>query len=146
MVAHGPESATLPKERPKTRKERREAIRRNYLADKAKRLYSHTPVLDTSLEEDESIAAASISGTSITGVCSRCLPILSRYKDIFQGLTQHGSKLKRLILIDPKLPERAHYWTHCIRKQSYSQSRSLCPLSSTKVSQLKQIMDNLIST
>lgn len=29
MVAHGPESATIPKECPKTRKERREAIRQN---------------------------------------------------------------------------------------------------------------------
>ena len=111
MVAHVPESATMPKERPKTRKERREAIRQNYLAGKVKRPYSHTPVLDKSLEEDESIAAASISGTSITGVCSRCLPVLSRYKDIFQGLTQHGSKLKKCKKVNshPKLPERAHY-------------------------------------
>ena len=86
-------------------------MRQNYLDGKAKRLYSHTSVLHTSLEEDESNAAASLSGASMTGVCSRCLSALSRYEDIFQGLTQHGSKLKRCKNDNPhpKLPERAHY-------------------------------------
>ena len=82
-------------------------MRQNYLAGKAKRPYSHTSVLNTSLEEDESNAAANSSGASMTGVCFRCLPVLSRQKYIFQGLTQHGSKQN--VNPHPKLPERAHY-------------------------------------
>ena len=54
-------------------------MRQNYLAGKAKRQHSDTPILDTTLEEDESNAATSSSGASMTGVCSRCLPVVQRY-------------------------------------------------------------------
>lgn len=75
-------------------------------ASNSKRPYSHTPILNTSLKECN--AAASLS---TTGVCWRCLLALNRYKDIFQELTLHGSKLKRCKNVNPhtKLPEQAHY-------------------------------------
>lgn len=50
----------MPKERPKTRKERRDTARQNYSAGKARRPYSHTPVLDTFLEEDAAASSSSI--------------------------------------------------------------------------------------
>ena len=82
-------------------------MKQNYLAGKARRPYSHTPILG-SLEEDQDNAASSSSAAQ--SVCSKCLPVLSMYKDTFQGLTQHGSKLKRCKTVNPhpKLPERAH--------------------------------------
>ena len=54
----------MPKERPNKRKERREVTRQNYLAGKARRPYSHTPVLDSSIQEDQDNGAASSSSAA----------------------------------------------------------------------------------
>lgn len=98
----------MPKERSTTRKDRREIQKSNYLAGKARRPYIHTPSLATSFENSED---SSDEEVTTDDVCCRCLPVLSRYKDVFQGLTHHGTKLKKAKSInpDPKLPERAHY-------------------------------------
>lgn len=101
----------MPKERPKTRKEQREVQKKNYIAGKARRPYSHTPTLDKSLEEDGNSDSSVEDVPSANNVCPRCLPILVRYKEVFEGLTQHGPKLKRCKTINPhpSKPERAHY-------------------------------------
>lgn len=99
----------MPKQRPTSRKERRDLQKQNYLGGNARRPYSHSPTLTDSLVHDS--PDSEDDPTASDGVCSRCLPVLSRYKDVFEGLTHHGTKLKRVKGINPhpKLPERAHY-------------------------------------
>ena len=74
--------------RPTTRKERRKRIRENYLVGRSSRPYHHTPTLRRSLEE------GSEAGPS-TEACSRCHPVLQRYKPQFDQLVQQGSALKK---------------------------------------------------
>ena len=93
---------------PKARKERREGLKQNYLDGKARKPYCHSPTLVDSLESVQDSDDGSDDGSD---VCSSCLPVLTKYKDVFQGLTHHGSKLKRCKTINPhpRLPDRAHY-------------------------------------
>lgn len=102
----------MPKQRPTSRKERRDLQKHNYLGGNARRPYSHSPTLTDSLVHDDSDSLDfEDDPTASDGVCSRCLPVLSRYKDVFDGLTHRGTKLKRVKGINPhpKLPERVHY-------------------------------------
>ena len=102
----------MPKQRPTSRKERRDLQRQNYLGGKARRPYSHSSTLSNSLAHYDSDSLESEEeDTPSDSVCSRCLPVLSRYKPVFEGLTHHSTKLKRVKSINPtpKLPERAHY-------------------------------------
>ena len=85
---------------PKTRKERREKQRINYLEGRARRPYRHTPFLKRSLtEETES------SSSSCPSVCPQCSPILSRYATTFKEMVHQGTDLKKRKKVDPN-PKR----------------------------------------
>lgn len=79
----------MPKDRGKTREERRRSRRQNYLDGMARYPYTHTPTASTTSEGEKG------------GVCSRCLPVLSHYKEMFQGLIHQGSELKKRRLMSP---------------------------------------------
>ena len=73
-----------------TRIQRRQQQRECYLVGEARRPYTHTPTLQTSLTE----ASCSSAGSS-TSVCFQCGPILLRYKTVFKELIHQGSELKK---------------------------------------------------
>ena len=83
---------------PKTRSEVRKK-RETYLAGKARRPYSHTPVLKKSLIE---------AGSSLGGVCDQCAPVLRRYAGAFKAMVHQGSELKRK-KAHPKRVDMTHY-------------------------------------
>ena len=85
----------MPKEsRAKLRKERRKEQQDNYLAGRATGPYVHTPTLTRSFDDDQpGTSTASSSGEKT--ICSKCYPVLSRWKDTFKGLIQQGSELKQ---------------------------------------------------
>ncbi len=87
---------------PKTRRERRAEQREHYLAGEARRPHSHTRTVRLSLEE---------AGSSATGVCSQCHPVLVRYADIFKCMIHQGSELIRRKNINPypKRRDVTHY-------------------------------------
>ena len=84
----------MPKERAKLRKERRKEQQDNYLVGRASRPYVHTPTLNRSFDDDQPGTSAAPSSGEKT-ICSKCHPVLSRWKDTFKGLVQQGSELKR---------------------------------------------------
>ena len=98
---------------PKTRKEIRRGVRDNYLAGRARKSYRHGPTLNSSFEEQPSPSetASARRALSSTGCCAKCRPILSRYSEIFKGLTHRGSELKKRKRLnpDPKRPDTTHY-------------------------------------
>ena len=91
----------MPKE--KTRRGRRQEHKDNYLAGRASRSYKRSTTLDTSLEED----GQAETREDFEKVCPKCRPILSRYKDIFVGLTHTGSDLKKRKQAQPN-PKRCN--------------------------------------
>ena len=95
----------MPKERAKTRDERREE---HYLDGNARRPYTHTPILNSGEQNTES---PSLSMDQREKICSRCLPVLSRYVDSFRELTHRVSHLKRVEHINPSplSPDGDHY-------------------------------------
>ena len=62
----------------------------------------HTPTLARGLSE-------SPDATASEQVCGRCRPILSRYKDTFQGLLHQGSDLKKRKKQLPETNDRPVY-------------------------------------
>ena len=75
---------------PKTRKERREKQRTNYLEGRARQQYTHTPSLNRSLTEDShSLDSAS------SGICVQFKPVLDRYADTFKSMVHRGTELKK---------------------------------------------------
>ena len=130
----GSSSLAMPKQRPTKRAQRRQEVRENYLGGRARGPYRHTPTLNKSFEEErEAQAGASTSrstthneeagpsqstGASSTSrdsrdsdVCCKCYPVLSRYKETFQGLVHQGSELKRRKHTNPypKRSDMQHY-------------------------------------
>ena len=105
----------MPKERPKSRKERRQLKKANYLSGQARDPYLHSPTLGAEQEPSDTGAGTS-SGTSVlptptSGVCPRCLPVLSKYQATFKELTHRGSSLKRVKHVNPNptSPNIVHY-------------------------------------
>ena len=107
---------------PKTpkRKTRREELKDNYLSGKGRKSYTHSPALNSSLEEDaeqpgpsgaNSSGANSCGAVASSSVCTKCRPILSRYSGIFKGLVHQGSELKKRKRLNPhpKRPDTTHY-------------------------------------
>ena len=80
----------MPKERGKTRDERRSEKRRNYLDGKARGPYLHTPRLLT--ERDDT---SSPEENEAQTVCKNCSAVLSHYVHTFKGLVHQGSTLKQ---------------------------------------------------
>ena len=95
----------MPKERPSTRKERREEQSRHYLQGRAKKPHVHTRSMDAEFAE------ASSRDEAAEGICKRCRPVLSRYVVDFNELTHRGSALKRRQHINPapRKPDTQHY-------------------------------------
>ncbi len=91
---------------PRTRKERRSQQRTNYLEGRARRPYTHTSALNTSLTEE-----SQAQGSSSSGVCDQCHPILSRYVDTVKCLVHQGTELKKCKHMNPhpKRPNVIHY-------------------------------------
>ena len=87
---------------PKTRSEIRKKRRETYLAGRARRPYSHTPVLKRSLEE---------ASSSSDGVCDQCSSVLKRYAPTFKAMLRQGSELKTKKAVNPhpKRSDMAHY-------------------------------------
>ena len=109
---------------PKTRKEIRRGVRDNYLAGRARKSYRHRPTLNSSFQEQPSPSeTASACAASSTGCCAQCRPILSRYSEIFNGLTHRGSELKKRKHLnpDPKRPDITHY--HDLNRTTFGISR-----------------------
>ena len=73
-----------------TRIQRRQQQRECYLVGEARRPYTHTPTLQTSLTE----ASCSLAGSSAS-VCSQCGPIVLRYKTVFKELIHQDSELNK---------------------------------------------------
>ena len=81
---------------PKTRKRRREEQRGNYLTGKASKPYVHTPTLKMAFSDCKAGPSDTPSTEASTEkVCTRCSPVLSRYKVTFEGLVHQGCTLKR---------------------------------------------------
>ena len=96
----------MPKEsRAKLRKEQRKEQQDNYLAGRASRPYIHTPTLNRSFDDDQPGTSAALSSRAKT-ICSKCYPVLSRWKDTFKGLVQQGSELKQRKCRNPN-PKRS---------------------------------------
>ena len=104
---------------PKTTKwkSRRWELKDNYLSGRARKRFTHGPILNSLLQEDVDLEQPLPSGTnaSVPGesssVCSKCRSILSRYSDILKGLIHQGSELKKRIRLNPhpKRPDMTHY-------------------------------------
>ena len=102
----------MPKERPTTRKKRRDLQKKRYLDGRTRRPYTHTPSMDVALEESRATCQGeSSTSTHNSGACVRCEPVLSRYVDDFRELTHRGSTLKKCACINPapRKPDKQHY-------------------------------------
>ena len=86
----------------KTRNEQREQFTQAYLDGRARRPHSHSRTIRRSLEEQ---------GTSSSGVCAQCDPVLSRHVSEFKGMVHTGSEYIRRKRIHPypKKTEVTHY-------------------------------------
>ena len=71
---------------PKTRNKCQKDYRELYLAGKTRKPHSHTRTLRRSLDD---------KGTSISGVCAQCDPVLSRHVSEFKGMVHQGIELNR---------------------------------------------------
>ena len=87
---------------PKTRKMQREHFTQAYLEGRARRPHSHSRTIERSLEEQ---------GTTTSGVCAQCDPVLSRYVSEFKSMVHTGSEYNRRKRIHPypKKTEVTHY-------------------------------------
>ena len=130
----------MPKERPKSRKERRQLKKANYLSGQARDPYLHSPTLGAEQEPSDTGAGTS-SGTSVlptptSGVCPRCLPVLSKYQVTFEELTHRGSSSGHSAS-ELAIPQAA---------LSYSSSGLIKEITSTKRAHLEQMYKNFIDS
>ena len=86
--AKRPETSAMPK----TRQQQRERATEAYLDGRARRPHSHSRTIRRSLED---------RGTSTSGVCAQCDPILARHVSEFKGMVHTGSERKRRKSISP---------------------------------------------
>ena len=91
----------MPKERPKTRGERKKKQKDNYTAGKSSKAYVHTPALCNSLVEGNSGPSTASEGSVNSKVCDQCKPVLPRYQDHFKSIVHQGSQLKRCKSTNP---------------------------------------------
>ena len=74
------------------REKRKQARKEKYLAGKSHLLYQHKSTLETSLEGIDSQPVEQYSSTSLdisnkeSGICKKCFPVLSHYKETFTGI------------------------------------------------------------
>ena len=85
----------LPKLRSKTRDERRKERSNNYLGGKARKAFSHTP---SQCGETTEVSSSLLDQRG--NICSKYLPTLSRFADMFMELNYRGSNLK-IVKLNP---------------------------------------------
>ena len=98
--------ATRSNLRGSTRKARRERSRELYLAGKSRGPYKLNRSVNESLTESSADEQPSTSRAgSNLDICSKCHPVLSRYKDEFKSMKKQGTRLKKAKRINP-VPKR----------------------------------------
>ena len=109
-------SQTTSNLRGSTRKARRERSRALYLAGKSRGPYKLNRSVNESLtESSEDDLQPSTSESARVGtnseICSKCNPVLSRYKDTFMSMKKQGSSLKKVKRLNPvpKRTDLSHY-------------------------------------
>ena len=82
----------MPKGTSSYREKRKQSRREKYLAVKSHLPYQHKSTLETSLEGIDSQPVEQCSSTSLdisnkeSGICNKCFPVLSHYKETFTGI------------------------------------------------------------
>ena len=66
------------------------------MAGKSRLPYKHKGNLEDSLlDTEDTELACDDDSDGLSNVCKKCYPVLSHYKQTFQGLVQQGSELKK---------------------------------------------------
>ena len=87
--------ATTQRRKVTTQKERQEVQIKNFLEDRVRSPYQHTPVFNP--------VELCTCDSSDAMICAQCRPILSRYADPFKTMVHQGTALKKQKRTNPTL-------------------------------------------